>query len=123
MRPTSSTTQTSDGGRFTFSGLVPETYTITVEAANFKTLTMNDIRVQLKDVLGCLVCERHLRIRNSGPVGAEALGQSGCSGIDEFAGISCLIEKNFSWGVEFSYSWLATLQLPFPTSMSAAHFS
>jgi len=47
---TSSTTQTSEGGRFTFSGLVPETYTITVEAANFKTLTMNDIRVQLKDV-------------------------------------------------------------------------
>ncbi|MFN2491744.1 MAG: carboxypeptidase regulatory-like domain-containing protein [Pyrinomonadaceae bacterium] len=47
---TSSTAQTSDGGRFTFSGLVPETYTITVEATNFKTLTINDIRVQLKDV-------------------------------------------------------------------------
>ena len=47
---TSSTTQTTEGGRFTFSGLVPETYMLTVEASNFKTLTMNDIRIQLKDV-------------------------------------------------------------------------
>ena len=46
---TSSTTQTSDEGRFTFNGLLPETYTLTVEAPNFKTLTINDVRVQLKD--------------------------------------------------------------------------
>ncbi|HYN24666.1 MAG TPA: carboxypeptidase regulatory-like domain-containing protein, partial [Pyrinomonadaceae bacterium] len=46
---TASTTQTSDEGRFTFNGLLPETYTLTVEAPNFKTLTINDVRVQLKD--------------------------------------------------------------------------
>ena len=47
---TSSTTQTSEEGRFSFTGLLPETYTIIVEAPNFKTLTINDVRVQLKDV-------------------------------------------------------------------------
>ncbi len=47
---TSSTTQTSDDGRFAFNGLLPETYTLIVEAPNFKTLTINEVRVQLKDV-------------------------------------------------------------------------
>jgi hypothetical protein len=46
---TSSTAQTGDDGRFTFNGLLPDTYSITVEAPNFKTLTINDVRVQLKD--------------------------------------------------------------------------
>src|SRR6185503_12348129 len=46
----SSTSQTGAEGQFNFNGLVPDTYTITVEAANFKTLTINDVRVQLKDV-------------------------------------------------------------------------
>ena len=46
---TAATTQTSETGRFSFTGLLPETYTLTVEAPNFKTLTINDVRVQLKD--------------------------------------------------------------------------
>ena len=45
-----STSQTGAEGQFNFNGLVPDTYTITVEAQNFKTLTINDVRVQLKDV-------------------------------------------------------------------------
>ena len=46
---TASTTQTSEEGRFTFNGLLPETYTISVEAPNFKTLTITDVSVQLTD--------------------------------------------------------------------------
>ena len=34
----SSTGQTGGEGQFNFNGLVPDTYTITVEAPNFKTL-------------------------------------------------------------------------------------
>jgi hypothetical protein len=45
------TTQTSDEGAYQFNNLlVGEDYSITIEAANFKTLTLNDVRVQLNQV-------------------------------------------------------------------------
>jgi len=46
------TTQTSDEGGYQFNNLlVGEDYIITVEAPNFKTLTLNDVRVQLNQVV------------------------------------------------------------------------
>jgi Carboxypeptidase regulatory-like domain len=44
----STTAQTTASGEYQFSDLlVGDDYTITVEAANFKTLTLNDVKVQL----------------------------------------------------------------------------
>lgn len=44
----SAATQTTGGGEFEFKNLLPASdYTITVEATGFKTLTLNDVRVQL----------------------------------------------------------------------------
>ncbi len=41
------TTQSTDSGEYQFNELLPGEYTVTVEAANFKTLTLNDVRVEL----------------------------------------------------------------------------
>ncbi len=47
----STTTQSSGSGQFEFSNLpVGEDYSVTVEAQNFKTLTLTDVRVQLNQV-------------------------------------------------------------------------
>ena len=47
----STTTQTSEAGQFEFNNLlVGDDYTVTVEAANFKTLTLTDVKVQLNQV-------------------------------------------------------------------------
>src|SRR5438067_9749861 len=44
----STTTQTTGSGEFEFKNLLPAAdYSITVEATGFKTLTLNDVRVQL----------------------------------------------------------------------------
>src|SRR5437588_2138952 len=44
----STTTQATNAGEFEFKNLLPAPdYTITVEATGFKTLTLNDVRVQL----------------------------------------------------------------------------
>ncbi len=44
----STTTQTTDQGEFQFNNLIAGSdYTITIEAQNFKTQTLNDVRVQL----------------------------------------------------------------------------
>src|SRR5216683_119149 len=44
----SKTAQTTSGGEYEFNNLLPGTdYSITVEAANFKTLTLNDVKIQL----------------------------------------------------------------------------
>src|SRR5919199_3206816 len=44
----STTAQTTGSGEFEFKNLLPaDDYTITVEAQGFKTLTLNDVRVQL----------------------------------------------------------------------------
>lgn len=43
----SQTAQTTDEGAYQFNNLLPGEYAITVEAANFKTLTLNDVRVVL----------------------------------------------------------------------------
>src|ERR1043165_5638375 len=44
----SATTQTTDAGEFEFKNLLPaDDYTITVEGQGFKTLTLNEVRVQL----------------------------------------------------------------------------
>src|SRR5438132_11349418 len=39
--------QTSGDGGYEFANLLPGDYTMTVEAANFKTLTLNEVRVDL----------------------------------------------------------------------------
>src|SRR5918998_2060378 len=39
--------QTNDSGEYQFNNLLTGDYTITVEAANFKTTTLSDVRVQL----------------------------------------------------------------------------
>jgi hypothetical protein len=42
------TIQTSDQGEYQFNNLIPDNdYTLTVESPNFKTLTLNEVRVQL----------------------------------------------------------------------------
>ena len=41
------TAQTGDDGQYQFNNLLPGDYTINVEAANFKGLTLNDVRVEL----------------------------------------------------------------------------
>ncbi|MGH9904144.1 MAG: carboxypeptidase regulatory-like domain-containing protein [Pyrinomonadaceae bacterium] len=47
----SSTTQTSDSGQFEFNNLlVGDDYSVTVEAANFKSLTLTDVKVQLNQI-------------------------------------------------------------------------
>src|ERR671927_208392 len=47
----SRTAQTSGEGEFQFNNLlVGDDYTVTVEAPNFKTLTANEVRVQLNQV-------------------------------------------------------------------------
>src|SRR3954469_24502355 len=43
----SQTQQTSDAGEFRFSNLQPGDYTITIKGQNFKTLTLNEVRVSL----------------------------------------------------------------------------
>jgi len=43
----STTAQTTDEGEYQFNNLLPGEYTVSVEAANFKTLTLNDVRVEL----------------------------------------------------------------------------
>ena len=44
----STNAQTTSAGEFEFKNLLPaDDYTITVEAQGFKTLTLNDVRVQL----------------------------------------------------------------------------
>src|SRR5258705_942152 len=45
---TSTTTQTSSSGEFSFQNLlVGDDYTVSIEAPNFKTLTLTDVKVQL----------------------------------------------------------------------------
>jgi hypothetical protein len=39
--------QTNDSGEYQFNNLLAGDYTVTVEAANFKTVTLSDVRVQL----------------------------------------------------------------------------
>ena len=47
----STTTQTSDAGQFEFNNLlVGDDYSLTVEASNFKTLALTDVKVQLNQV-------------------------------------------------------------------------
>ncbi|HEX6719885.1 MAG TPA: carboxypeptidase-like regulatory domain-containing protein, partial [Pyrinomonadaceae bacterium] len=47
----STTTQTSDTGQFEFNNLlVGDDYRVTVEAPNFKTLTLTDVKVQLNQI-------------------------------------------------------------------------
>jgi hypothetical protein len=43
----SQTAQTTEEGEYLFSNLLPGDYSITVEAVNFKTLTLNEVRVEL----------------------------------------------------------------------------
>ncbi len=43
----SQTVQTTSEGEYQFNNLLPADYTLTVEATNFKTLTLNDVRVEL----------------------------------------------------------------------------
>jgi hypothetical protein len=43
----SSNTQSTEAGEFQFNDLLPGDYTITIEATNFKTLTLNEVRVEL----------------------------------------------------------------------------
>jgi len=44
----SKTAQTTSGGEYEFNNLLPgNDYSITVEAPNFKTLTLNDVKIQL----------------------------------------------------------------------------
>jgi hypothetical protein len=43
----SQTQQTSEAGEFRFSNLQPGEYTITIKAQNFKTLTLNEVKVSL----------------------------------------------------------------------------
>jgi hypothetical protein len=43
----SQSAQTNDSGEYQFNNLLTGDYTITVEAANFKTTTLSDVRVQL----------------------------------------------------------------------------
>jgi len=48
---TSLTTQTTDNGEYQFNNLLAgEEYSITIEAQNFKTLTLTEVRVQLNQV-------------------------------------------------------------------------
>src|SRR5690242_4824846 len=44
---TATTTQTTGAGEFEFNNLPVGDYQVTVEAAGFKNLTLNDVRVQL----------------------------------------------------------------------------
>lgn len=44
---TSQTTESASGGEFEINNLLPSDYTMTVEAANFKTLTVNEVKVDL----------------------------------------------------------------------------
>src|SRR6267143_6378216 len=47
----STTTQSSGSGQFEFTNLlVGDDYTVTVEATNFKSLTLTDVKVQLNQV-------------------------------------------------------------------------
>ncbi|HEY6802085.1 MAG TPA: carboxypeptidase regulatory-like domain-containing protein [Pyrinomonadaceae bacterium] len=47
----STTTQTSGAGQFEFNNLlIGDDYVVTVEAANFKTLTLSDVKVQLNKI-------------------------------------------------------------------------
>ncbi|MGH9942671.1 MAG: carboxypeptidase regulatory-like domain-containing protein, partial [Pyrinomonadaceae bacterium] len=43
----SQTTQTTGEGEYQFNNMLPGTYRISIEAANFKTLTLNEVRVEL----------------------------------------------------------------------------
>jgi carboxypeptidase family protein len=45
------TTQTSESGEFEFTNLLPGNYTITIEAANFKSVTLKDVKVELNKTL------------------------------------------------------------------------
>ena len=48
---TSTTTQTSSSGQFEFNNLpLGEDYEVTIEATNFKTLTLSDVKVQLNKI-------------------------------------------------------------------------
>ena len=48
---TSSTTQTSGSGQFEFNNLpLGDDYEVTIEATNFKTLTLSDVKVQLNKI-------------------------------------------------------------------------
>jgi hypothetical protein len=47
---TTQSTQSSSGGEFEFTNLLPSDYTLTVEAANFKTLTVNEVKVSANKV-------------------------------------------------------------------------
>ena len=49
---TAQTAQTTSGGEFQFSNLLVGDYVITVEATNFKKLTLNDVKVQLNQATG-----------------------------------------------------------------------
>ncbi len=47
----SSTTQTSGSGQFEFNNLLPgDDYEVTIEAQNFKTLTLSEVKVQLNQI-------------------------------------------------------------------------
>jgi hypothetical protein len=46
----SQTTQSASGGEFEFTNLLPSDYTLTVDADNFKTLTVNEVRVSVNKV-------------------------------------------------------------------------
>jgi Carboxypeptidase regulatory-like domain len=46
----SQSTQTANGGEFEFTNLLPSDYTLTVDAANFKTLTVNEVKVSVNKV-------------------------------------------------------------------------
>jgi hypothetical protein len=46
----SQTTQSASGGEFEFTNLLPADYTLTVEAASFKTLTVNEVKVSANKV-------------------------------------------------------------------------
>ena len=47
----SATTQSGDAGEYQFSNLLVGSYKMTVEAPNFKTLTLNDVKVQLNQTI------------------------------------------------------------------------
>jgi hypothetical protein len=44
---TSQTTQSASGGEFEFTNLLPDDYTISIEAENFKSMTLNEVKVNL----------------------------------------------------------------------------
>jgi Carboxypeptidase regulatory-like domain len=46
----SQSTQTANGGEYEFTNLLPSDYTMTIEANNFKTLTVNEVKVSANKV-------------------------------------------------------------------------